>query len=110
MTGRVLAEEDPPPLQPLEVAFVDRVDPELRVAGNVSTDLEAALLRFDLLDLVHERSPFAPAAREQKKGTPPIEERHPCLSESPALGLSDHAKLTAQAACQILGEVRSAKT
>jgi len=70
MTGRVLAEEDPPPLQPLEVAFVDRVDPELRVAGNVSTDLEAALLRFDLLDLIHERSPFAPAAREHKKGRP----------------------------------------
>ena len=111
MTGRVLAEEDPPPLQPLEVAFLDRVDPKLRVAGNVSTDLEAALLRFDLLDLIHERSPCPPATREHKKRRPsPLRRKAPLpLSESDT-GLSEHANLTTQAACQIPGKVRPSKT
>ena len=56
MARCVAPEEDSPPLQPLEIALLDRVDAELRVAWNVRTDVEAVLLGLDLLELVHVSS------------------------------------------------------
>src|SRR5206468_11814398 len=50
---RVASEEDPPPLQPLEVALLDRLEPKLGVARDVRTDVEPVLLDLDLLDLVY---------------------------------------------------------
>src|SRR5207247_9039524 len=83
----------------------------LREAWNGSPDLQAPLLPVDLLDLIHERSPCRPAAREHKKRRPsPLRRKAPLpLSESDT-GLSEHANLTTQAACQIPGKVRPSKT
>ena len=66
---RVASEEDPPPLQPLEVALLDRLEPKLGVARDVRTDVEPVLLDLDLLDLVHSvsKTKRAPCPNDEHK-------------------------------------------
>src|SRR5207302_8102878 len=53
MARGVAPEEDAPPLQPVEVALIDRFPPELARARDIGADVQAVLLGLELLDLVH---------------------------------------------------------
>jgi hypothetical protein len=52
VAGRLLPEEHAPPLQPLEIPFLDRLDAEPRVASDVRADVESVLPALQLLHLV----------------------------------------------------------
>jgi hypothetical protein len=53
VAGVLLAEEHPPPLQAVQIAFLDRLEAELRVARDVRAHVEPILAGLQLLDLVH---------------------------------------------------------
>src|SRR5207302_8691120 len=48
VAGRVAPEEDAPPLQPVEVPLLDRLPPELGIAGDIGADVQAILLGLEL--------------------------------------------------------------
>ena len=86
VAGRMPSHEDAPPLQALDVAFLNGLPAELRIARDVRADVEAILLGLDLLDLVHSGPPRVP---EHKKGALPMPlGRGALASAEPAFGLS----------------------
>src|SRR5204863_7452143 len=86
VAGRMAAEEDPPPLQPFEVTLLDRLDPELRIARDVGTDVETVFLGLALLDLVHPLSFRAVATPRQTQRAPPCTREGAPAYRGPGIG------------------------
>src|SRR5207302_8122399 len=76
LARRVAPEEDAPPLQPVEVALLDRLPPELGIARDIGADVQAVLLGLELLDLVHP-APSLGCPKRKGRLRPPG--RRPCL-------------------------------